>query len=135
MPTSRPTSLTVIAWLLIASCAISLIGFIALHGNAATEGIMRQSVLPLSAQYAIGYFGLAVQLVCSIAILKAHAWGRSLYVGWGVIGMVIGFATSPVKLALIPGVLLFAVVVFFLYRPTASAFFARGTLGTRASSA
>ncbi|MCC4586495.1 hypothetical protein LL962_05120 [Xanthomonas sp. NCPPB 1067] len=126
MKAPRPTSLTVIAWLLIVSCVLSVASFVMAHGNPAAESIMRQGVLPLWLQYAIGYLGMAVQLVCALAFLKGKAWGRTLYIGWGVIGLVIGFATSPMKLALIPGAILFAVVVFFLLRPAANAFFANG---------
>ncbi|MCC4607800.1 hypothetical protein LL967_07940 [Xanthomonas campestris pv. zinniae] len=126
MKAPRPTSLTVIAWLLIVSCVLSIASFVMAHGNPAAENIMRQGVLPLWLQYAIGYFGMAVQLVCALAFLKGKAWGRTLYIGWGVIGLVVGFATSPMKLALIPGAILFAVVVFFLLRPASSAFFANG---------
>ncbi len=124
MKAPRPTSLTVIAWLLIVSCVLSVASFVMAHGNPAAENVMRQGVLPLWLQYAIGYFGMAVQLVCALAFLKGKAWGRTLYIGWGVIGLVIGFATSPMKLALIPGAILFAIVVFFLLRPAANAFFA-----------
>ena len=126
MKAPRPTSLTVIAWLLIVSCVLSIASFVMAHGNPAAENVMRQGVLPLWLQYAIGYFGMAVQLVCALAFLKGKAWGRTLYIGWGVIGLVIGFSTSPMKLALIPGAILFALVVFFLLRPAASAFFANG---------
>lgn len=122
MPKIRPTSLTVIAWLLIASSALALAGFATSHGNPLVEDVMRQSPLPLWLQYGIGYFGLAVQLVCAIAILKGRMWGRRVYTGWGFLGLVIGFATSPVKMALIPGTVLFVVIVFFLFRPAGNAF-------------
>ncbi|MEA9585925.1 hypothetical protein VC279_06310 [Xanthomonas sp. WHRI 10064A] len=126
MKAPRPTSITVIAWLLIVSSVLSVIAFVMAHGNAAAESIMRQGVLPLWIQYAIGYFGMAVQFFCALAFFKGKSWGRTLYIGWGVLGLVIGFATSPTKLALIPGMILFAVVVFFLLRPAANAFFAKG---------
>ncbi|WP_372176979.1 hypothetical protein ACCQ23_16250 [Xanthomonas axonopodis pv. phyllanthi] len=129
MKAPRPTSLTVIAWLLIVSCVLTVASFAMAHGNPAAENVMRLGLLPLWAQYAIGYFGLAVQFVCALAFLKGLAWGRALYIGWGAIGLVIGFATAPMKLALIPGAILFGVVVFFLLRPAASAFFGKAGRG------
>ncbi|MFI8616230.1 hypothetical protein ACIGHN_12055 [Acidovorax sp. NPDC077693] len=122
MPKNRRTSFTVIAWLLIASSAVALAGFATSHGNSLAEDVMRQNPLPLLLQYGIGYFGLAVQVVCAIAILRGRPWGRLVYTGWGTMGLLIGFATSPVKTALIPGAVLFAVIVFFLFRPAGNAF-------------
>lgn len=119
----RPTSLTVVAWLLMASSAVSLVSFIASHGNAAAEDLMRQSPLPLVVQYAIGYIGLAVQVACAAAILTAQTWGRWVYVGWGAVGLLVGFLTSPLKMALIPGLILFVVVAFLLFCPAANAYF------------
>lgn len=123
MNPQRPTSLTVVAWLLMASAAVSLVSFMASHGNATAEDIMRQSLLPLAVQYAIGYTGLAVQVACAAAILTAQPWGRWVYVGWGALGLLVGFLTSPIKMALIPGLVLFAVVAFVLFRPAANAYF------------
>ncbi|MGD6656214.1 hypothetical protein VWY12_21115, partial [Xanthomonas citri pv. citri] len=81
MKVPRPTSLTVIAWLLIVSCVLTVASFAMAHGNPAAEDVMRQGLLPLWAQYAIGYFGLAVQFACALAFLKGLAWGRTLYIG------------------------------------------------------
>lgn len=115
--TARPTSLTVIAWILIASSAISCVAFAASHGNTATEDMMRQSPIPVMLQYVIGYFGLAVQAACAVALLKGFRLGRTVYLYWGLIGVVFGFATSPLKMALIPGTIFYVVVLFFLFRP------------------
>ena len=57
-------------------------------------------------------------------MLKGYNWARYLYVIWSLIGFVIQIATSPVKVMLIPGFLIFLLVTFFLFRPNANAFFA-----------
>ncbi len=85
---------------------------------------MTKSPLSIPVQHAISYFGLTITIVCGIGMLKGKNWGRLLYVIWGVIGFVIGIATAPMKAAMIPGFIIFAVIVFFLFRPKASAFFA-----------
>ena len=126
MKSGRPTSITVIAWILIASSAINQISFYMSHGNALAQSLMAQSPLPVAAQYAIGYVGIVIQLVCAAAWLKGLAWGRAVYIGWGGIGLVIGFITSPSKGAMIAGAVVFAIIVFFLLRPAAHAYFARG---------
>jgi hypothetical protein len=63
-------------------------------------------------------------------MLKGQNWARFLYVGWGIAGFLIGITTSPVKAALIPGVVFFLLIVFFLFRPKANEFFrTTGTVG------
>jgi hypothetical protein len=46
-----------------------------------------------------------------------------LYIVWGAIGLLFGLFTSPAKLMLIPGILIYAIFVFFLLRPKASEYF------------
>lgn len=84
--------------------------------------MMRQSPIPLTLQYVIGYFGLAVQAACAVAILKGLRWGRTVYLYWGLIGLVFGAATSPLKMALIPGAILYVVILFFFFRPASTAY-------------
>jgi len=69
------------------------------------------------------YAGLLITLVCGIAMLKGQNWARLLYVGWSIIGFIIGMATSPMKALMIPGVIVFLVVAFFLFRPKANEYF------------
>lgn len=126
MKSNRPTSITVISWVLIVTSAINLISFYLSHGNALAQSMMAQSPLPVAVQYAIGYVGIAIQLVCAAAWLKGLAWGRALYIGWGGIGLAIGFYSSPSMGVMIAGAVVFAIIVFFLLRPAANAYFARG---------
>lgn len=119
----RPTSITVISWILIVIGAISLISTTAMLNNATVLELMAKSPLPIPVQHALSYAGLLVTIVSGLAMLKGKNWARLLYVIWGVIGFVIGIATSPMKAAMIPGFVIFAVIVFFLFRPKATAFF------------
>lgn len=119
----RPVSITVISWILIVIGTISLISTTAMLNNAAVLELMAKSPLPIPVQHALSYAGLLVTMVCGIAMLKGKNWARLLYVIWGVIGFVIGIATAPMKAAMIPGFVIFAVIVFFLFRPKATAFF------------
>jgi hypothetical protein len=125
---NRPTSVTVIAWFLIASALITAVTSLLTFKDPAVQEIMALSVMPIPLQYAFLIAGLAIQLVSSIAMLKAQNWGRFLYAGWGAIGLLIGFATSPVKFTMIPGAIFYAVVVFFLFRPNATAYFKNNVL-------
>lgn len=79
--------------------------------------------MPIPLQYAMGFLGLAVMLVSGIYMLKGQNWSRKLYVGWSIFGFVVGMATSPMKMAMVPGLVVFLVIVYFLYRPKANDFF------------
>jgi len=86
--------------------------------------LMSRSIMPISIQYLMMYVGLLIMIVCGIAMLKGQNWARLLYVIWSIIGFVIGIATSPMKAAMIPGIVIFLIAVFFLFRPKAKVYFA-----------
>jgi hypothetical protein len=119
----RPTSVSIIAWFLIITSCISLVSTIAMIGNPEITEIMSKSLMPIPLQYAMGFLGLAVMLVSGIYMLKGQNWSRKLYVGWSIFGFVVGMATSPMKMAMVPGLVVFLVIVYFLYRPKANDFF------------
>lgn len=121
----RPTSISIIAWLLIVSGGISLIASSASLNNPMVKELMAKSPIPISAQFAMMFIGLVVSLASGIGMLKKQNWARFLYVIWGAIGLLIGLFTSPIKTALIPGVLFFAIIVFFLFRPVAKQYFSK----------
>lgn len=119
----RPTSITVIAWILIVVAGISLITTTFTLNNPTVEELMSRSVIPVQLQFAMMYSGLLVQLVSGIVLLKGHNWARLLYTIWTAIALAIGLATSPMKAAMVPGAVLFIVIVVFLFRPRANEYF------------
>ena len=119
----RPTSVSIIAWFLIATSLISVITSYSSLDNPIAQELMAKNLLPLSVQYVMLYFGLAISVASGVAMLKGWNWGRTLYVAWSVFGLVIGLVTSPMKLVLIPSAIVLAIIVFFLYRPKVNAFF------------
>lgn len=119
----RPTSISVIAWFLIVSGGISAITCTMALNNPMVKEIMSRSLLPLSVQYVMMFTGLVITVICGISILKGQNWSRYLYAIWSIIGYVIGLTTSPMKAALIPGVILFLVITFVLFRPKANVYF------------
>lgn len=120
---TRPPSITVVAWFLIVMGVISLAITSLMLNNPQVLELMRKNLLPIPVQYAMTYTGLAVILVSGVAMLKGHNWGRMLYVIWTSIGFVIGVAASPAKASMIPGLAVFLVIVYFLFRPSANAYF------------
>ncbi len=121
----RPASVTVIAWFLIATAGISMITstFAININNPVIRELMKQSPIPVSIQYAMMYAGLLISIVSGIAMLKGQNWARLLYVTWSIIGFMTGMATSPAKIAMIPGFVIFAVIAFLLFRPNANKYF------------
>ena len=121
----RPKSVTVIAWILIVTGAISVFTSLSSLNNPMVKELMSKSPLPISLQYAMMYIGLAVSVISGVGMLKGQNWARFLYVIWGAIGFLIGLVTSPMKAAMIPGLLFFAIIVFFLYRPASTQYFTK----------
>jgi hypothetical protein len=130
---TRPTSITVIAWILILLGGISLVattlmistGMIdkVMIDNPAVRELISKSPIPVPVQYAMSYAGLLVMLVSGVAMLKGQNWGRWLYVVGTAVGFFIGIMTSPMKETMIPGFVFFVVVTFFLFRPNANKYF------------
>jgi hypothetical protein len=121
---TRPTSVTVIAWILIVTGGVTLIMSTLTADNPMTQELMARTPLPISVQYVMLYLGLLITVGSGIGLLKGQNWARMLYISWSILGMLIGFATSPMKWALIPGLAMFGVFAFFLFRPKASQYFA-----------
>jgi hypothetical protein len=121
----RPTSVTVISWILVVMGGISLITGTLMSNNPITKGLMASSPLPVPVQYAIMYVGILVMIASGLAMLKGQNWARLLYVIWGAVGSLIGLATSPMKVAMIPGLIIYAVIVFSLFRPKVNRYFDR----------
>jgi len=119
----RPKSITVVCWCLIVSACIFVISGTTSINDPMVQEIMSKSQIPPSIQYVMMYAGLIITLVCSIAMLKGQNWARMLYVGWNVLGFIIALTTSPVKALMVPGVIIFLIVVFFLFRPKANEYF------------
>jgi len=125
---TRPTSITVIAWILILMGGISLVTTTvvinsATINNPAMQELLSKSLIPVPVQYAMTYIGLLVMLVSGVAMLKGQNWARWLYVVGTALGFLIGVMTSPLKGAMIPGFVVFVVVTFFLFRPKANEYF------------
>jgi hypothetical protein len=119
----RPTSVTVIGWLLIVTSIVSVVTSYFSLDNPMAQELMAKNLLPLSVQYAMLFGGLVITVIAGAAMLKGLTWGRTLYIAWSVLGLVVGLFTSPVKVVVIPGAVLLAVIAFFLYRPKAAAYF------------
>lgn len=128
----RPTSISVISWILIIMGGISLVATTAMINNPAVRDLMSKSPIPIPVQYAMAYVGFLILIISGIAMLKGHNWARFLYVIYSLIRLIIDIATLPIKAAIIPGVVVFLFAAFFLFRLNANAFFAASEQTTSA---
>ena len=120
---TRPTSVNIISWFIIVTSVLSLGSSYYSLNNPLTQELMAKNLLPISVQYVQMFVGLVISLVAGIAMRQGHNWSRLVYVGWSVIGLVIALVTSPIKVAVIPGAVVLAVIAYFLFRPSANAYF------------
>jgi hypothetical protein len=118
----RPTSITVSAWYLIISSLLTLFSISAINNPVAQE-LMSKNMLPMSVQYFMLFASVASTLVAGVGILFRHHWARVLFVAWSAVGLAIGLATSPVKIMVIPSMLIVALIAYFLFRTQAAAYF------------
>lgn len=131
--TSRPTSITIIAVILL------VIGVVGIFGDAtnlilnwtdqAAHERMAKGPLPIPVQFAMSLVDTAVCLVCGLYLLGGRNWARYLYLFWIITRLFISIATAPVKSVYVPAVLISIAMMFFLFRPRASAFFSESEVG------
>jgi hypothetical protein len=122
---SRPTSLTVVCWILIVSGPLAILPlFMGTMDNPHVVELMNESPFSISVQYALMWSGALVTSGSGVMMLYRQNWARLLYVGWNILGIIIGLTTLPIKIMLLPGIVVFAIIAFFLFRPTANAYFA-----------
>ncbi|MGK5039484.1 hypothetical protein ACQ4WQ_03985 [Janthinobacterium sp. GB1R12] len=84
---------------------------------------MAHGAIPAEVQYAMMLFSLGLSLVTALAMLQRQRGARTVYLVWGVIDIALCLATLPVKMNVLPGALLFAVICAFLYSPKSNAWF------------
>jgi hypothetical protein len=120
---TRPTSITVIAWIIIVGALLSLFGVARFPTNPLAQRMIAESRLPMSAHIGFAVLVTVVTLVAGYGMLKGYAWSRWLYVGTGVVSLIFSVLTFPVvSILIISGLFLF-VMAFFLFRRAADDWF------------
>ena len=119
----RPTSITVISWILIVLGALGLLVAALMSNNPDVIEAMAKSKLGAGTQQIVGIASSVVSIVSGYGMLQGKNWGRLLYVISTVIGIALNFYAMPMGGMQYLGVAIFAVVLFFLYRPAANAWF------------
>lgn len=111
----RPLFVTLFARFLIAASLASVLALLATRQNPEMHELVRHIPFPMGI-YTAAYWSAALNIVAGAAMLQAKNWGRWLYVVYGTAGIVFDFSAAPDKPMLLYGVVLFACVVYFLFR-------------------
>jgi len=119
----RPTSVTVIAWIIIIGAVFALYSSFTMSSNPVAARLLDQSPLPMSVHIGFSVFGAAVILVAGYGVLKGYPWSRWLYIGWSMVGLAFSLLTVPIVSVLVISLLFLIVVAFFLFRPAANEWF------------
>jgi len=122
----RPTSVTIISWILIVLGALGVLVAALMSNNPDVMEQMAKSKLGAGNQQIIGIVSSVVSIVSGYGMLQGKNWGRLLYVISTVIGIALNFYAMPMGGAEYLAIAIFVVVLFFLYRPAANAWFNRG---------
>ena len=123
----RPTSITVIAWILIVLSAIGLLLTVTMMNNPDVMDALAESKLGAGTQQMLGIVSSVITAISGYGMLQGKNWGRLLYVIASLAGIAINFYAMPMTGAQYVAIAIVAVVIFFLYRPAANAWFNRGS--------
>jgi hypothetical protein len=121
----RPTSLTVIAWIIIIGALFALYSSFTLTSNPYASRMLEQSPFPVSVHVGFSVLGAILTAIAGYGVLKGYPWSRWLYIGWSIVSLVFALVTVPIISVLVISVLFLIVVVFFLFRPAANDWFSR----------
>ena len=128
----RPTSLTVIAWLIIVLSLLSVALVFAMSSNPQMVAAAQQMHMSMGLLQGWSVLGTIVNLACAYGILKGLPWSRVLYVVWGIIGLVFNAYTLPSKGGVVFGLIVLVVISVFLWTNSANDWFqARGLMLSR----
>lgn len=121
----RPTSVTIIGWYLVVAGLMSVLSLVTVLKNPAAQEMLQAAALPLTIQYLFTVTSVIVVMVNSWLLLKGNNAGRWLYVGWHLFSFALSMFNLSSKAVLIPGLIIFLLITFLLFRPNANAYFAK----------
>lgn len=121
----RPVYVTIICWLLMISNLISLMGVGLVVDTPVLQAVMKQSSLPVWAQYAHLFGSLIASTFCGLFMLQGANWARWTYLGVVLVNQVLNSLTTFAKeyfwISLAGSIL----CTSLLFLPRANAFFRR----------
>lgn len=127
----RPTSITVVGWVLIVMALIIVPNSISRNDSQRAQALVEQNLVPPAIQRAMNIACIAVSLVCGYFILQGANWARWSYLIWIPIQLVYSYLAQPYKPFVLPGIVFSLVVAYLLLRSQASEFFADDGAGNQ----
>lgn len=122
----RPTSVTIIGWLLVLFGLIGALGSLALMDNSSNPlllNLLGAANLSLLETIVMGWISAMARLACGVGLLRRLNGARYLLVVYGIAALAYGAYASGTPLSVIPGGLVFTVLVTVLFLPNANAWF------------
>lgn len=119
----RPLSVSIISWYLVITGILSLGTLAMTFNDPEIAKVMAINALPVPMQYLMYAAGILIAIASGMLMLSGNKLGRLLYVSWTAFSLAVTLISSPMKMVMLPGVLVFALIVFLLYRPNANAYF------------
>jgi len=126
---TRPLSLTVVAWIIIATSAEGLISLLGGIANPVFTSGTVQTGLSLSATLWASGIVLLTNLILGALLLAGFGWARIVYfviLALGLLGMFL--RPQPISLAVISGLKL-VVFGYFFFRRESNEYFAKSASG------
>ncbi len=133
MEKNRPMSITILGWFLIIMGGLFLINILPEMPSVSNPlprcviiGENSQYTLPIRSIflfYALLFLSIVVNIVSGIGMLNGQNWARVFYTVWGIVGLVASFMLAREKMIMIPGLIFFIIVVFFLFSPHSNKYF------------
>jgi uncharacterized membrane protein HdeD (DUF308 family) len=112
----RPRSITIISWFFIIFGSIALLQGVLPFGDITVA----QRIAELKGHWMV-HLSRIVQIVAGVFMLYGRNWARWLVVAWIAFHIVISALHSTLQLVL--HVVIFTVILYFLFRRPASAYF------------
>lgn len=123
MSKKRPIWITIICWFMMVTGSISIITTTVMLQNPVMQQVMAKSPLPVPLQLGMAYLGLTISVATGFFMLKGKRWARTTYISWALMSFTINLATSPMKWAMFPGLVIFAIIAVLLFLPRSNEFF------------
>jgi hypothetical protein len=123
MTKKRPTSITIISWYFIIAYALALTSIpIALLMPVARESLEATGT-PLGLSLGFTFFTCMIMIFSGVLILKVQKSGKYIALAYMPLSMILGSVMNGLQASMITGIIIYAVVFYFLIRMDAKLYF------------
>lgn len=120
----RPTSVTVVAVILLALNAMGILMTVVMSGSPKMIEVCEKMGTTVGAAIATTVVSGGIAVAAAIGMLKGMNWGRWLYIVYFPIAAVIGIVRFGFSLMSVPPIIVYVVFVVLLTRKNATDYFA-----------